>query len=250
MEHREYESLANREEFYFWHVGRRELLAAALKKYLPRPDSNRILDIGCGTGGDMLLLRSFGRVVGLDSSQEALRLSAAKGFDSLVLGSAEKLPFASGSFELVVALDALEHLDDDRAAAREAYRVLAPRGVFLVTVPAYPWLWSQHDRALHHKRRYLKRGLVRVLEDAGFCIRYGSYFVMLGAVANGLRKFRDKLFRRREEEPRVYDVVYPPFLNSALIWELRLEKMLVRLCPLPFGSSVAAVAQKSEYGAH
>lgn len=247
MEHREYESLANREEFYFWHVGRRELLSALLKRYLPRPSGNRIADIGCGTGGDMLFLRPFGKVSGIDSSSEALRLSASKGFTELFQGSAEHLPLPDHAYDLVVTLDVLEHVDDDGAAISEVFRTLVPGGLILVTVPAFQWLWSQHDRALHHRRRYLKSELCRKLREGGFEVRMVSYFVVLGAVMNGLRKCRDLVLGRGGENPRVYDVVFPPPINTALLFVLRLEHVFMRLFSLPFGSSIVAVAQKPSH---
>lgn len=244
MEHREYESLANRETFYFWHVGRRELLAELLKKYLPEARPRSILDIGCGTGGDMLLLAPLGNVIGLDSSAEALRLSESKGFHLLKQGSAEALPLEDNSIDLVVALDVLEHIPNDEKATQEVLRVLRKGGIFLVTVPAYQWLWSQHDIALHHQRRYWKPDLCRMLRSRGFTLRYSSYFVVLGMCMNGLRKLIDRVRGSALKSAHVYDVVYPPFMNFLLLSVLRVERLIMRFSPIPFGSSIVVVAQK------
>lgn len=244
MEHREYESLARREEFNFWHVARRELLARLLRRHLPPKQEHQILDIGCGTGGDILLLKPFGRVFGLDSFDEALRLAAGKGFAELRRGSAERMPFPDASFDAAVALDVLEHLDDDVRSIREAYRVLRVGGIFLVTVPAYPWLWSQHDVVLYHKRRYFRSEVCRKLSEGGFVICASSYFVMLGALVNGFRKLRDSLFIRAGK-PHVYNVVFSSPVNALLLFILRLEQQLMRLFPLPFGLSIVVVAKKS-----
>jgi ubiquinone/menaquinone biosynthesis C-methylase UbiE len=123
--------MAALEDRYWWFVGRRFIVAALLRHFW-QPDTNPplLLDLGCGTGGSFGLLRRFGRVIGLDASPDALALARKKHPDvPLVLGDAQKLPFASDRFDLVAVLDVLEHLPDDRQALREIRRVLKPRRV-------------------------------------------------------------------------------------------------------------------------
>ena len=156
----EYEYLMQREKAYFWNVGRREILRAALLRNLDKKKDLDIIDIGCGTGGNMLLLNDFGKVSGLDFSEEALKFASKNNFESLTLGDATKLLFENESFDLATALDVLEHIPNDILAIQEAFRVLKSGGLFLITVPSYPWLWSQHDKVLHLVRRYYKNDLV------------------------------------------------------------------------------------------
>ncbi len=244
MEIREYQNLADREITYFWHVGRREILHEAIERHsYGVPSSRAILDVGCGTGGNMLLLKDYGSVTGIDFSDEAIRLAQGKGFATLCQADATKLPFDGHSFDLATSLDVLEHIPGDEIAIGEVYRVLRKNGLFVVTVPAYQWLFSQHDVALHHMRRYTKKEMTNKLKAAGFEIQQASYFVMLGVFMNGLRKVFDML-RRTSASVHTYDVVYPDSVNTLLLSELRLEKKWLRFFPLPFGTSIFVVAKK------
>ncbi|MDP3935228.1 MAG: class I SAM-dependent methyltransferase [Candidatus Giovannonibacteria bacterium] len=244
MEFREYQSLADRETTYFWHVGRREILKEALLRYLKDPTNLSILDIGCGTGGNIILLKEFGNVTGIDFSDEALRLASGKGFDKLVCADATAMPFPDNTFDLVSALDTIEHIADDLKVVQESFRVLKRGGIFLVTVPAYPWLWSQHDEAIHHVRRYYKKGLVNKLKKGGFKVLESSHFVSLALPINLLRKLRDKFLRKEKESPKIYDIVFPPAINSILLFFLRCEKYWIRWLPLPIGTSIVAICKK------
>lgn len=244
MDIKEYASLADREQTYFWHVGRREILRDALLRNLDKTQNNKILDVGCGTGGDMLLLHEFGEVVGLDFVDEAFKFAKNKGFVELVLADVVDLPFSDSSFNIVVALDVMEHIKEDQKAFREVYRVLKPGGVFVCTVPSYKWLWSQHDEVLHHKRRYGKKELLQKLAINRFIIKKATHFVMLGLPINFVRKLRDKLTRTANDVPQIYDVLFPPLINDLLLFLLRCEKQLMRIFPLPFGTSIMVVAKK------
>lgn len=244
MEFREYQSLADRETTYFWHVGRREILKEALLRHLKNPTSLSVLDIGCGTGGNIILLKEFGRVTGLDFSEEALRWAQGRGFDQLIKADATAIPFPDNTFDLVSALDTLEHIVDDSKVMEECFRVLKPGGIFLVTVPAYQWLFSQHDEAIHHVRRYSMSDLAGKAKSAGFEVLERSHFVVLALPINLLRKIRDKFFRKIDVQPQIYDIVFPPFINFMLLSWLRLEKRIMRWLPLPAGTSIILVCKK------
>lgn len=179
MEIIEYRRLFEREEFYWWNIGRREILKSALKRHLAPGRGFSVLDIGCGSGGNIKILGEFGEVTGFDISEEALTFAKThKAFKNLVQGNAEYLPFADASFDLVSALDVLEHMPDDRRAIQEIFRVLKKGGFALITVPAHHWLWSRHDEALHHLRRYTTDELRGKLLNAGFYIVWRSHFVI------------------------------------------------------------------------
>lgn len=249
MEKIEYERLYNRERVYWWNIGRRRILEAALRRRAPAPAASLdVLDVGCGAGGNILFLKSFGRVAGLDISDEALKFSRREPFVALVRGSAEALPFPDKSFDVVSILDCIEHLEDDARALRECRRVLKNDGVLLLTVPAHQWLWSRHDEALHHKRRYTRRELGKKVRNAGFEIQEMSHFVIPAIpfllLKKSIRRVKKTLFPNTAEIIDTYDVILPRFLNNTLIGWLAFERLCMRFFPLPIGSSLVVVARK------
>lgn len=244
METIEYSNLARREVFSFWHKGRREILHEALLRNLDKNNLRKILDVGCGTGGNMSILKDFGQATGVDFFGEALKFAQGQNFTQLIQADVTHLPLPDESFSLVSALDVLEHIKDDEAALKEVWRVLSKDGLFLVTVPAYRWLWSQHDVTLHHVRRYVKCEIINKLQKAGFEILESSHFVMLAVFVTCFRKLRDKFFFKGGEQPHVYDVDFSPTINAILLFFLRCEKILIRFLSLPFGTSIMVVARK------
>ncbi len=158
---------AQAEATHWWFVGRRRLFAAELEKAGVKP-TDRVLDIGTGTGANLRLLRDLGftAVTGLDASEEAIGYCASKGLGAVRKGDICALPFADGSFDLVLATDVIEHVDDDAAAAREISRVLARGGKALIAVPAFQSLWGLQDRKAFHKRRYRMNPLLPLLRGA------------------------------------------------------------------------------------
>lgn len=249
MEKIEYERLYKRERTYWWNVGRRRILEMALRRHVSTNSAaTEILDVGCGAGGNILFLKNFGTVTGLDISEEALKFSRAESFKSLVLGSAEALPFSDRSFGIISILDCVEHLDDDMRALRECKRTLKDGGILLLTVPAHRWLWSRHDEALHHKRRYTRSELEKKVRNAGFEIREISHFVIPAIpfllLQKSVRRIKKTFFPNKAEIIDTYDVILPRFLNNTLIAWLALERLCMRFFPFPFGSSLVVVAEK------
>lgn len=248
MQKHEYARLASREPFYFWNIGRREILQEALARHLGSSRNLRILDMGCGPGGNISLLAGFGSVVGLDVSEEALKFAGKYNFAKLVLGDGKNLPFEDNSYELVTSLDVLEHLEDDQKAIKEAFRVLKPGSHLLISVPAHAWLWSDHDEAMLHKRRYSEKEIRFKLQGAGFDIIEKSHFVIMAVPINFLRKIKDgilrKIFSKKYRKVDTYDVIFSKTVNSLLLFFLRCEKILIRYFSIPFGSSIFVVAKK------
>ncbi len=249
MEKIEYQRLYEREGAYWWNVGRRRILEERLRKrILPGTGDLNILDVGCGAGGNILFLKKFGKVTGLDVSEDALAFSRNKGFAALVPGRAEKLPFPDGSFDIVATLDCIEHIEDDRSALRECGRVLKNNGALLLTAPAHRWLWSRHDEALHHMRRYTATDLRIKICGAGFRIKEMSHFVIPAIpfllVHKAVRFVKKRVFPNMKEVVDTYDVELPRFLNTALIAWLFLEKAVMKVATIPFGSSLMVVAER------
>ena len=242
MNNEEYEKLYKFEHFYWWHVGRRDILNSFLKRFL-KNRKNQILEIGCGTGGNLEVLSSWGKVIGLDISDQALKFCKKRGFNNLVLGEAEKTDFAPESFNLVVALDVLEHINDDNKAIKEAWRILKNEGYFLATVPAYQFLWSEHDEALGHRRRYSVLDFSKKLEEVGFNIIKKSYLVsFVFPFVLGYRILRKILFPTSKKN--IAYVILPRPINIFFVSLLKLEAILLKYFNLPFGTSIICIAQK------
>lgn len=249
METIEYKRLFERESFYWWNIGRRDILKSVLNRHLVSQRGLSILDVGCGAGGNIKILGEFGGVTGFDISEEALKFARTHGtFKNLVSGNAEYLPFADESFDLVSALDVLEHIPDDHRAIREMFRVLKKGGFALITVPTHRWLWSRHDQALHHLRRYTTNELRTKLASAGFRVVQHSHFVIPAILFLLLKKMirRIKKMWGAEETVDTYDTILPPWLNRVLTRWLYTEKMMMRYISIPAGSSFMMLARKLE----
>jgi SAM-dependent methyltransferase len=242
MEIAEYEKMYKFEEKYWWWVGKREIVKGILDRL--NLNSTNILDIGCGTGFNMNYLKDYGKIVGLDFSKEALNFCKMRGNKNLVQANAEKVPFKGDMFDLIITLDLLEHLDDNKIL-KEFYRALKPTGYLIVTVPAFEFLWSEHDEALHHKRRYNKSQLREILTSNGFItenISYWNFFLFLPIVAMRLIKRRMK---SEEIETDVKEL--PNIVNMFLASVLSIEgRIISHGVNLPFGVSIVCVCKKSE----
>ncbi len=249
MTEAELRKMAQLEDRYWWFVGRRFIVHRLVNRFW-RPIDNPalILDLGCGTGGNFALLRQWGTVVGLDASPIALRFARQRGMDLLVLGDGQQLPFADNAFDLVAVLDVLEHLDNDEQALREIWRVLKPNGAMVFTVPAFRSLWSVHDIALAHRRRYLYADLHRKIVAARFRVCHISYAICpLLPIVFVFRKGQNLLMRGKEPATALIELPRP--LNQLLIALLQLEAEVLPRWWLPFGVSLVGVVKKpSDFG--
>ena len=251
MKHEEYERMYRFEDTYWWFVARRHLIASQLDVFYPRAGNLRLLDIGCGTGAMLDMLAPFGQVVGADFAPQALAFCRARGEEQgrrypLTRADVRRLPFAADSFDAVTAMDVIEHIDDDKAASAEILRVLKPGGRLFVTVPAYQFLWSEHDEALHHYRRYTAPHLKDVFQRVGFGVPKVSYTVtsLLPPIA-AYRLIARGLPRPRENGEKKADLVsVSPRVNAALQALCDWETRLTRRINLPFGVTVVCVAEK------
>jgi len=238
---RDYELQTHRaEERHWWYRGRRKVLARVLGE-LGLPHPARILDAGCGSGRNMVELASLGTVTGVELSATSVTLARERAVGEVIEGSVLEMPFETDSFDLAVSLDVIEHLDQHLEALRELRRVVAPGGALLVTVPAYGWLWSGHDEINHHFRRYTRRSLQRVAQQAGWQQVRTTYFnSLLLPVAIVLRAL-DRWSSKTTESS--LDLWVPPEpVNRLFELPLDLESALIgRGGRIPAGLSLLAV---------
>jgi SAM-dependent methyltransferase len=235
------------EDRHWWFVGRRQIVFDQLARYVPPADAEysggpdgrrRILDLGCGTGGVLAHLAAFGQAYGIDPSPEAAGFCHQRGL-TMALASGLDLPFADQMFEAVLALDVIEHVEDDVGVLREARRVLRPGGVVVITVPALPWLWSSHDDVNHHYRRYLRRTLVKAIRDARLEPVKVSYYNALLLPLAATRKVMHRLNGTGDH----LESLPGPF-NGVLRGVLGSELPLIRRADLPLGASLVCTARR------
>jgi len=229
------------ETWHWWFRGRRRVLESILSHRLEGTAPKRILSIGCGPAGGLQWLTSYsnagGQVVGLDI--EPIHAASSENIQ-FVVGSIAAAPFANHSFDTVLALDVLEHLDDDILALSEASRLLKPGGLLVITVPALPSLWGGQDLISEHRRRYTKRSLRQLLESSGLSEYRITYFnTLLFPVTAAVRWSRR--VRRKADQPRSdFDDNRPGPLNEILASVFSSERFLINRAPLPAGVSLLA----------
>jgi SAM-dependent methyltransferase len=187
-------------------------------------------------------------VYGMDVSWDALAFSRGRGERGLAQGDLTALPFRSESFDLVTALDVVEHVEDDGKALHEICRILRPGGLFLMSVPAYSFLWSSHDDALHHKRRYTAGMLAPRLRAAGLSPQKITYLLAFLFPVIALFRLADRL-RPAGRPASAHLVPLPAVVNRLLIGLQAAELALARRLGLPFGVSLFCVARKGSAGA-
>jgi SAM-dependent methyltransferase len=243
-----YEVMFDVEDDHWWFVGRRAIVFAQIEEALKSsPDSRRILDtrrildIGCGTGATLDHLKRLGEVQGIDLSQIPLSYSRRRGHHRVLCASATELPFDKDSFELVTALDVIEHLDDDVKGLGEIRRVLKPHAPAIIFVPAFQALWGPNDDQSGHKRRYRIGQLRSSVEAAGLRVERISYanIAMFLPILVG-RRALTLLGRTEQAENRINH----PLVNKVLSQVFSSEAAWLRRHSLPFGVSIICVARK------
>jgi len=238
MERAVFDRMAEHDQVHWWYVARRKILADLIAREAGLPENARILEIGCGTGHNFGMLRGFGQLDALEVDAEA------RAFASTRLGHEvgdAPLPELAGvpdrAYDLIALLDVLEHVDGDQAALESIAAKLAPGGRILVTVPAYQWMWSAHDLAHHHKRRYSRRALRAVAEAAGLKVRRIGYFnsllFPLAAAVRIIGKIAGKSSSDDKLPPRPLNAVFEKIFG--------LERHIVGRVPLPAGVSLFAL---------
>jgi len=245
MQAHHYPILYQVEDTHWWYVGRRRIIRSLVEKIratLNNPNP-RILDVGCGTGANLKMLADYGSAEGVDISPQAVEFCRERGLNSVKLGAAEQLPYDDDSFELVTALDVIEHLDDDVAGLREMRRVLRREGRVLLFVPAFMFLWGVQDDVSNHRRRYTLPGLVKAVEAAGFAVEWSSYanvtFFLPVLVVRSVMRWLG--LRAATEYGINISLMNGPFSQL-----FAAERFILKSGKIPFGVSAVCIARRVE----
>ena len=246
MDEQLYDAFLRLERTHWWFVARQRILLDLTRRFV-RP-GGRILDVGCGTGFYLEAVRGEFDAHGIDFSDTAVKMCHDRGLTSVTTETLEGLAAREPStFDAVMFLDVVEHMDDDVGALKLARRLLVPGGITMVTVPAYMFMWSSHDDMNQHRRRYVVSGLKSAMCVAGFNVELATYFNTLLFPLALARRFSQRVSRRDDYD----ELALPPrLLNSFLRRVFELEARLVpragRNGLLPFGLSVAGIGRVSE----
>lgn len=249
MENNTYNSIFQSEDSHWWFVGRRKYVNRLLAHFLPDNALLEMCEVGCGSGGNLSMLASYGIVDAMEMDELALdraRQRNVKRSRKYAQGWLPDNMKLTGPYDAVVALDVIEHIEDDVQSLEVIGATLKSSGILVITVPAYQWMWSAHDEANHHKRRYSRPELKKRLEQAGFDVLYASYFnTLMFPVAVLVRIIQRILPRNRA---LIDEFKMPaPAVNRLLIWLFGLESKLSGRVKIPFGLSISIVAKRSKH---
>jgi SAM-dependent methyltransferase len=238
MERIIYDRMAELDERHWWYRARRDILAALIRCRIALPKDARILEIGCGTGHNLEMLQGFGRADGIEIDPKARAMAERR--LGRPIGSAP-LPdltgVENGAYDLVAILDVLEHVEEDRAALESIARTLKPGGRILIAVPAHPWMWSAHDEVNHHKRRYTRKTLRKVIGDAGLRIEMLSWFNSLLFPLAAAARVAGRITGKDDSD----DALPSKPVNSLFAAVFGLERYLIGRVPLTPGVSLVAI---------
>jgi len=226
---------------HWWFVARRRILGDQIEALALPPDAC-ILEVGCGPGGNLAMLSRFGSVSAMEVNEDARRVAAER--SGLIIHGGrlpDDLSFEAGSFDLIAALDVIEHIDDDRAAVASLARLLRPGGALVMTVPAYRWLWSDHDDIHHHKRRYVLGGVRALFTGTGLSVVKLSYFNTLLFPLIAAVRLWTKL---TGWGGRADDEMPGPLANHILGAIFSAERHVLRFFSLPAGVSILCIARR------
>ncbi len=244
MNENEYRQLETLEKTYWWHVGRKDIIKKQLHKYFEGKNKIKILNIGCGAGNTIGLLEEFGEVKNIDVSKTAVSIAKQNGYKNVFIYDGKNIPFKKNCFDIIVALDVLEHIENDFKSLKLWKKYLKSGGYLILTVPAYQWLWSEHDEALHHYRRYSASNLHRKLNLAGYGVIKRTYAIILFLPVIVGYRFVRSFFSGKKNINTSY-VILPKLINSILILILKIESRILIHLSMPFGTSILFLAKSN-----
>lgn len=204
------------------------------------------MDFGCGSGSTISQLNKFGKVFGVDIEQQAIKYCQSKGIENVKLIKPDRLlPFKYESFDVITCMDVLEHITDESETLKKLHRVLKKKGLLIVTVPAFAFLWGELDKRSHHIRRYGKNELIRILENSGFIVKKITYFNYLFFIPIVLIRIFQKSFLGTRFFWGVDPVVKNDWVNEILTSIFYFDVVTALNINPPFGVSLLALATKA-----
>jgi SAM-dependent methyltransferase len=240
MERHVYDRMAEIDRDHWWFVGRRKILTALIDRWRPKAGPLHILEVGCGTGSNIAMLQQFGTVDAIEPDDHARAFASRRTGLEIKGGYLPNVSLEDGRYDLIVLLDVLEHIPDDKGALSALKPKLAPGGRLMLAVPAMPSLWSGHDVAHHHQRRYTARTLEAVVQAAGYrTLRRTAFNSLLLPAIVGVRWLNRLLRREGGDEDRI-----PPApINRLLAGIFGAERHVAVWGLFPAGVSLALVAE-------
>ena len=242
MKDKVYHDMAKQQREHWWFKARRKILDKIISK-CDLSDNAKILEIGCGTGGNLLMLKEHGNVYAMEMNEFASEYATrTTGVDVRKGWLPDSIPY-NEKFDLVCMFDVLEHIQDDKKALIEVTKLLNPAGTLIITVPAYSWLYGSHDKMLHHYRRYSRNALNETISYSSLDILKIFYFNMLLFPLVILTRLADML--KNSDESIGYST--PNNIVNQLLYRIfSIERILVNKINFPFGTSIVAVCRKTE----
>jgi SAM-dependent methyltransferase len=241
MERVVFDRMAELDQLHWWFTARRQILEALIRRVVRPPKDASVLEVGCGTGHNLAMLGKFGKVEASELDDYARELATqrlGRKVEKVALPDLSKFP--ADAYDMIALLDVLEHVPDDKGSLAAILTRLKPGGALLVTVPANPWMWSAHDVAHHHHRRYRKSEIAALAKEAGFEIELLSPFnTLLFPLIAGIR-----LINKARGHDSADDALPSKPVNGALDKLFGAEAGLIGRLPFPFGVSLIAVLRR------
>ena len=239
MERIVYDRMAELDERHWWYRARREILGDLIERKIGLPSGARILEVGCGTGHNLAMLKRFGRVDAIEVDGAARAIASKRLGHAVMDAPLPELPgVADRTYDLIAILDVIEHVDEDVEGLKTLARKLKPGGRILITVPAFPWMWSAHDVVNHHKRRYTRRSLRRLVDGAGLKLDLISWFNSLLFPLAAAARLAGRVAGKEESD----DKLPPAPVNRLFEAIFGLERYAIGRLPFPPGVSLVAIA--------
>jgi SAM-dependent methyltransferase len=241
MERKVYDQMANLDSRHWWFTARHRILEGIIERIVKPPSDARILELGAGTGHNLAMLSRFGDVEASELDEGARKLAGERLGRPVVEAALPDLSmFPAGAYDLIALLDVLEHVPDDRGSLIAIKDRLKPGGALLLTVPINPWMWSAHDVAHHHHRRYRKSEIEAIAKLAGYEVELLSPFNSLLFPPIAAVRLLGKLTGKDDSD----DAMPSAPVNAALDAIFGLERSLIGRVPMPFGVSLVAVLRR------
>lgn len=241
MDSIEYKTMAKYQDEHWWYRGRRQIIKSHIEK-LTLPEQVKVLEIGCGTGGNLVILNNVGELFAVEMDEFARRhahqLSRQTTIESGWLP--DNLPFENTRFNLICLFDVLEHIENDLAALDAIKKRLAAQGRIIITVPAGKWMFGKHDKSMHHFRRYNSKQLACLFSKAGIELECITYFNSLLYPFAVLSRLFDSI---SGSEKSLGSALPQKHVNEILYRIFAFERLLLDHIHLPIGLSLLCIGR-------